>query len=273
MKTKYGIAEKWDRLLSLDKSFPDVIKSEILKRIIESEAYTIISRNIHKMDQWNYIELNRLAAYKTDFIRIMGDMISEAIQAIAEKYQYSGDINYSDYIIYDKFYMETFDDAESIHDIYWSDILITPSIAEWPNDKYFCVDYEGLCRNSLGINLNVLETAFHKLVGPDVKDNINHSMFSTFKFCPALLNPKHDFKIGLWYPDFKIYVPGKEEYNENGYAIKYIDSKTGEDKVSYGKHFIFPKEIAELLRVEPGYSMHEFYFDEKYTAYFYEEKH
>ena len=231
MDAKYGIADKWNKLLSLDESFPDVIKLEILKRIVESEAYKIISGFIEGMNYYDTLPLVNLEEYKHDFIRI-------------------------------------------IHDMYWSDILITPSITEWPNDKYFCVEYEGFCRNSLGINLNVLETAFHKLAGPGTKENINHSLFSAFEFCPVELNPNHNFKIGLWCLDFKVYVPSREEYNESGHAIKYIDPKTGEDKVSYGSHSIFPKEIAELLRVEPGYSMHQFTFnDEKYSAYFYEEKH
>lgn len=273
MEAKYGIADKWDRLLSLDESFPDVIKLEILKRIVESEAYKIISTNIDKMNHYDLLPLDLLDKNKNDFIRIMSDMISETIQAIITEYHSRESICNTDYVLYDKFYMDTFDDAENIHDMYWSDILITPSITEWPNDKYFCVDYEGFCRSSLGINLNVIDTAFHKLAGPNAKDSINHSMFSTFEFCPAELNPNHDFKIGLWYPDFKVYVPSREEYNESRYAIKYIDPKTGEDKVSYGKHLVFPKEIAELLQVEPGYSMHEFNFGKKYTAYFYEEKH
>ena len=271
METKYGIADKWNKLLSLDESFPDVIKLEILKRIVESEAYKIISGFIEGMNYYDTLPLVNLEGYKHDFIRIMSDMISEAIQAIAARYHSLDNICNTKYILYDSFYMDTFEDAESIHDMYWSDILITPSIAEWPNDKYFCVEYEGFCRSSLGINLNVLETAFHKLAGPGTKENINHSLFSAFEFCPAELNPNHNFKIGLWCLDFKVYVPSREEYNESRYAIKYIDPKTGEDKVSYGKHLVFPKEIAELLRVEPGYSMHEFDFGEKYTAYFYEE--
>ena len=271
MEAKYGIADKWNRLLSLDESFPDVIKLEILKRIVESEAYKIISTKIDEMNHYDLLPLDLLNKNKNDFIRIMSDMISEAIQAIITKYHSLESICNTDHVLYDKFYMDTFDDAESIHDMYWSDILITPSITEWPDDRYFCVEYEGFCQSSLGINLNVIETAFHKLAGSNVKDIINHSMFSTFEFCPAEFNPDHNFKIGLWYPDFKVYVLSREEYNESGHAIKYIDPKTGEDKVSYGKHLIFPKEIAELLRVEPGYIMHEFNFSEKYTAYFYEE--
>lgn len=273
MEAKFGIAEKWDKFLSLDESLPDVIKLEILERIIESEAYKIITKKVTEMNQCRYYKLDELDMDKRVFIKIMSDMIPEAIQAIATKYHSLGSICSTNDILYNIFYMDTFDAAESIHDMYWSDILITPSIVEWPNDKYFCVEYEGFCRSSLGINLNIIETAFHKLAGPSIKYNINHSMFSTFKFCPEADNPNHDFKIGLWYPDFKVYVPSKEEYNESGYAIKYIDPKTGKVKVSYGKHLIFSKEIAELLRVEPGYSMHEFEFNGKYTAYFYEEKH
>ena len=185
MEAKYEIADKWNRLLSLDESFPDVIKLEILKRIVESEAYKIISGFIEGMNHYDTLSLVNLEGYKHDFIRIMSDMISEAIQAIAARYHSLDNICNTKYILYDSFYMDTFEDAESIHDMYWSDILITPSITEWPNDKYFCVEYEGFCRSSLGINLNVLETAFHKLAGPGTKENINHSLFSAFEFCPA----------------------------------------------------------------------------------------